>query len=141
VITETVTYLETNKTALGLALVGGAAEFQKAVETNPAATPAAYVIELDETAGPSPATEVHQRVKATIGIVHVVRNVADIKGDGARKDMETLRAATKAKLLGWSIAAGFDPLERARSNLLTFRDGHMWWQDAYTTAYFDRSVL
>lgn len=141
-ITETIAYLETNKLALGLALVGGAAEFQKAVETSPAATPAAFVIELDENAGPNQVVpDVHQRVKATIGIVHVVRNVADAKGEAARKDMVTLRAATKAKLLGWPPTAAHDPLERARSHLLAFRDGHMWWQDAYTTAFFDRSVL
>jgi hypothetical protein len=23
--------------------------------------------------------------------------------------------------------------------LLAFRDGHMWWQDVFRTAYFDRS--
>lgn len=141
-ITETIAYLETNKVALGLALVGGAAEFQKAVESNPTATPAAYVIELDEAAGPNMvAPDVHQRVQGNIGIVHVVRNVADAKGEAARKDMVTLRGGTKAKLLGWSPAAGHDPYERGRSHLLAFRDGHMWWQDGYTTAFYDRSVL
>ncbi|MCX7172437.1 MAG: hypothetical protein NT159_00540 [Proteobacteria bacterium] len=141
-ITETIAYLETNKAALGLALVGGAAEFQKAAETNPPATPAAYVIELSEDAGPNLVPpDVHQRVKANIGIVHVIRNVADAKGDAARKDMEALRGGTKGKLLGWSPATGYAAYERARSNLLVFRDAHMWWQDGYSTEFFDRSVL
>lgn len=141
-ISETIAYLEANKVALGLLLVGGAAEFQAAVAANPSATPAVYVIELDEFAGKNQvAPDVHQRVVAIFGVVHVVRNVSDAKGEAARRDMESLRGATKAKLLGWPPAAGYDALERGRSHLLTFRDGHMWWQDAYTTAFYDRSQL
>ncbi|MDD5176755.1 MAG: hypothetical protein PHQ05_10075 [Sterolibacterium sp.] len=142
-ITETIAYLETNKAALGLKLVGGSAEFQTAVEKgNPPATPAVYVVEQDEDAGPNPvAPDVHQRVKAIVGIVHVVRNVSDAVGEAARKDMVTLRASTKAKLLGWVPATGCDPYERGRSHLLAFRDGHMWWLDGYKTEFFDRSVL
>ena len=142
-IAAIIAYLETNKTALGLKLCAGAADFQAAVERgNPPATPAAYVIPLNETAGKNPVLpDVHQQVAVTVGIVLVARNVADATGAATQQDMETLRSATKAKLLGWSPATGYDVLERAGSHLLAFRDGHMWWQDAYTTAFFDRSVL
>lgn len=130
------------KTPLGLALVSGAASFQKAVESNPAAVPAAYVFTLDEAAGVNPvAPDVHQRVAINVGVVLVVRNVADTKGAASSQDMDTLRNAVKAVLMGWVPAAGYDALERSRSHLLAFRDGHMWWQDGYTTAFYDRSQL
>ena len=130
------------KTPLGLALVSGAASFQKAVESNPAAVPAVYVFTLDESAGTNPvAPDVHQRVGINIGVVLVVRNVADTKGAVATQDMDALRNAVKAVLMGWVPAAGYDALERGRSHLLAFRDGYMWWQDGYTTAFYDRSQL
>lgn len=125
-----------------LALVAGAADFQKASEANPTATPAAYVFVLRENAGPNGvAPDVHQRVAVEVGVILVVRNLGDVKGAAAGQDMETLRAAVKAVLLGWEPAAGYDALERGNSGLLAFRDGHMWWQDTYTTAFYDRSVL
>lgn len=141
-IAAIIAYLTTHKTALGLKLVAGAADFQKAVESNPPATPAAYIFTLDESAGPNPvAPDVHQRVAVSVGVVLVVRNLGDTKGAAAGQDMETLRGLVKAKLLGWQPATGYDALERSRSHLLAFRDGHMWWQDAYTTAFYDRSQL
>ena len=141
-IAAIVAYLETNKAALGLKLIGGAAEFQAAAEANPAAVPAAFVITLDESAGPSLVVPVvEQRVAVNVGIVLVVRNVSDATGAASQVDMEALRAKVKAKLLGWSPADGCDALERSRSHLLAFKQGHMWWQDAYTTAFLDRSQL
>ena len=134
--------LERVKSPLGLNLVSGAADFQRAVESNPAATPAAYVFPLDESASPSPVTpDIHQRVAVNLAVVLVVRNLGDAKGAGAATDMETLRQAVKAVLLGFCPGAGFYPLERGRSHLLAFRDGYMWWQDAYATVYHDRSQL
>lgn len=144
-ITETISYLETNKIAIGLLLVGGSVGFQTAIETGkgvPAASPAAFVVEQTEDAGPNLVPpDVHQRVKATVGIVHVVRNVADVLGEAARKDMIALRAGTKAKLLGWAPTTGCAPYERGRSYRLAFINGHMWWMDEYRTEFFDRSVL
>jgi hypothetical protein len=122
--------------------VGGAAQFQNAAESNPRATPAAFVIPLEENPGVSAMGDlVIQRVAVTLGVILVVRNLSDSKGVAARQDMETLRQAVKAALLGWQPPGGYDPLERGRSGLLAFKDGHMWWQDIYLTSYIDRSVL
>lgn len=118
-----------------LSLISGAADFQKAAEANPTATPAAYVLLLTERGGP-PATfsRTEQRVDAEIGIVLVTRNLADTKGAAAGTDMATLRAAVRTALLGWEDA-GRDPMEYGAGGLLAFRDGHMWWQDSYRTRY------
>ena len=69
-----------------------------------------------------------------LGIVMAVRNVADPKGNAASVDMEALRIAVRTALLGWN-ATGTDPFEFAAGGLLAFRDGHLWWQDSYRTAY------
>ena len=134
--------LEDNAVALGLKFVGTAVEFQSAAESNPTAEPAAYVIPLEEVPKPNHMDNVVvQRVVSSVGIVMVVMNVSDAKGKAAEQDMTTLRAAVKALILGWQPATGHDPLERGRSHLLAFRDGRMWWQDTYITAYYDRSQL
>jgi hypothetical protein len=140
VIAETIARLQ--ELVPTLKLVGGAAGFQKASETNPAATPAAFVFLARDVAGPNPvAPDVHQRVDAEIAVVLVIKNISDAQGNAASQDMETLRREVKAVLLGWPPATGYDALERGPGNLLAFRDGHLWWQDIYKTAYYDRSVL
>jgi hypothetical protein len=140
VINETITRIR--ETVEAVKLVGGAVQFQVAAESNPKAVPACFVIPLEESPSPNEMDSfVIQRVAATIGVVLVVRNVADKTGEAAGQDMEILRKAVKAQLMGWQPSAEYDPLERGRSGLLAFKDGHMWWQDIYLTSYIDRSVL
>jgi len=139
-ISEVVTYLQAAVPALKQ--VGAAAQFQAAVESNPRATPAAFVIPLSEDPGPSTmADQVIQRVATSFGVVLVVKNLTDNKGVAASQDLEVLRKEVKAALLGWQPAPEFDPLQRGRGVLLTFKDGHMWWQDIYLTTTYDRSIL
>lgn len=132
-ITETIARLQSQVAALKL--VAGAAEFQAASESNPIATPAAYVLRLSEKAGAQEGmAKVIQRVAAEIGIVIVLRNVADPKGAAADSDLDALRSAVRTALLGWAAPA-CDAFEYGAGGLLAFRDGHLWWQDSYQTAY------
>ena len=125
-----------------LKLVGEAADFQSAVETNPTLTPACFVYLLEEKPEPcATGNLLIQRVHAGVGVVLVVKNLKDNKGVAARGDMETLRKLVKAALFGWQPTTGLDPLERGNGFLLAFRDGHMWWQDSFLTQYYDRSEL
>ncbi len=123
-------------------LVGEAADFQHAAENNPTVTPACFVIPMDETPSPNQLGDiVIQRVRATVGIVLVVRNLTDAKGVASRIDLDALRKKVKDQVYGWQAKETLDPFERGASHLLAFRDGHMWWQDQYITMYYDRSVL
>lgn len=124
-----------------LKMVAGAAEFQAASATNPKAAPAAYVFLLSEAASSNSLGNVAvlQRVQAQIGVSIAVRNVADAQGAASGLDIQAVRGAVKTALLGWPPAAGHEPLERVSSDLLAFRDGYLWWQDVYATAYYDRS--
>ncbi len=132
-ITEIQTRLTDGVSALKL--VAGATEFAAASESNPPATPAAYVIRLRETGGPRATfSRVEQRVPTEIGIVLVTRNASDAKGAAAGVDMEALRIAVRTALLGWAPIAA-DPLEFGAGGLLAFRDQYLWWQDSYRSTY------
>lgn len=134
-IAEIIARLQSQVAPPTLNLVGGAAEFQAASDANPNAVPAAYVLRMSERGGERLTYgRTEQRVPTEIGIVMVVRNVADAKGNAASADMETLRGAVRTALLGWNAAAT-DPFEFAAGGLLAFRDGHLWWQDSYRTTY------
>ena len=139
-IADIVTRLQA--TVPALKLVGGAALFQSAAEHNPKATPAAYVIPLAEDPAPNHMGNVLiQRVTLRVGVILVTRNLADATGAAASQDMGLMRKLVKAQLYGWQPSSELDPLERGRSGLLAFRDGHMWWQDIYVTSTLDKSTL
>lgn len=124
-------------------LVEGVAGFQRATETNPPATPAAYVFTVDES-GVDADVDIDdgegQLVNVTIAVVLVVRNVADAHGAAAELDMDALRGLVRRALLGWSVDIDHHPLARRQSALSAFRDGHMWWQETWTTAYYDEGA-
>lgn len=124
-----------------LKLVGGAAEFQAASESNPKAAPAVFVFTADENPGRSPDVPmVIQRVAVRVSVVWCIKNVADATGSAGAIDMDALRSAGKAALLGWQPEPGCDPLERGPGRLLMFRDGYQWWQDIWLTTYFDKEM-
>lgn len=123
-------------------LVGRAAEFQTAVESNPTAAPACFVIPMREQPGSSiSASVLQQKVTLTLGVVFAVRNLGDRLGAAAGADLELLRKAVREQLYGWTPDPAFDPLERGLGQLLAFRDGYAWWQDLFITSYYDRSIL
>lgn len=138
-IQEAIAKLRVNVPALKL--IGAVAEFQLAAERMPAALPACYLLNLDEQPEPNKLGNIIlQHVHASIGVVLVVRNVGDASGAAACVDTEVLRKQVKDQLYGWSPASGHAPFERGRSGILAFREGCIWWQDIYTTSYYDRSM-
>lgn len=119
-----------------LRIVDGAAGFQRASESNPKATPAAFVFIVDESADDNSVDAPFiQEVDVKLAVVLVVRHVGDTVGAAAGVDMDSLRADVLAALMGYSPIAGYDPLARQKSALLAFRDGHMWWQETWSTRY------
>lgn len=129
-------------TVPALRLVGRAVDFQTAVEKNPTAVPACFVIPMREQPGRAiDANVMQQKVTVTLGVIFVVRNVGDTLGGAAGADVEQLRLAVRAQLYGWTPDPAYDPLERGLGQLLAFRDGHAWWQDQFITSYYDRSLL
>ena len=124
-----------------LKYVGTAADVLRVGENNPTVTPCCYVMPMDESPGENMLSDmaVQQRVVSRVGVILVVRNMADNKGAAAGADMLELRQLVKRQVYGWQASAEFDPFARGSSHLLKLQDGHMWWHDIYTTAYYDRS--
>ncbi|MGO4380371.1 phage tail terminator protein [Pseudoduganella sp. RAF53_2] len=123
-----------------LKLVGSVAEFQLAVQSAPKATPACFVLNLGERRGPvAEANILMQRTQASVGVIFAVRNAADPMGAAASQDLQALRDLVTDQIYGWVPQEGADPLERGNSNLLTFQHGCVWWQDIYSTSYYERS--
>jgi hypothetical protein len=121
-------------------LIAGASAFAAAANANPTAVPALYVIPLRETASDNAGSIwVEQRIDVAIGVIVVVKSVADTKGGAAQSDLDALRRAVCAALLGWLPAGAVEPLIRGESGYLTTNDGHFWWQDTWRTAYYERS--
>lgn len=138
-ITETIARLEANKATIGLKLVAGAAQFQAAADTNPTATPAAYVLPLGETPGARQFSgDDIQKFETACAVVLALRNVADPNGGAVQGDLQALRDGIKTALLGWVPAEGFASLSRGRGGLMAFKDGHLWWQDVYTSSFYER---
>lgn len=138
-IAEIIVRLDADKEALGLKLVAGAAALAQAIETRPAATPAVYVTPLAENPGPAQFSgDDIQRIDAAIGVVFALKNVADPRGEAAQADLQALRDAVKASLLGWVPLEHHAPLSRGPSALQDFREGTVWWQDIYLSSFYER---
>ena len=122
-----------------LKLIAGALDFAVASETEPPATPAAYVMLLGENPSPPPGGDfIQQQIRVHAGVGCPLKNVADVKGAAAQADLKTLRASAQTALLGWSPTAA-EPLERGPGNLLAFKNRVLWWQDEYLTNIYARS--
>lgn len=134
-----ITRLDTEVAAL--AIVGGAAEIAAASEAL-AASPAAFVIEETNKAGENPvAHDVHQRVEVSLSVFLAIKNAKDSRGQSGNSDLETLRLAVRAALLGWAPAADIEPLTYSGGELFRFEPGLIWWREGWRTAHYIRSVL
>ncbi len=136
-LSETIERLKTG--APDLKKVFGAAEFAAIKESPPLAQlPQAYVIPLAERAQPSERVNaVRQRVDIEIGVVLAIGGSrADERGGTQAVEIKAVRDAVRMALLGWPPTADSDPFEFAGGELLAFRDGVLWWQDAFSTSVY-----
>lgn len=134
-IAEIIAQLKDNVDSLRL--VEGASGLQRASDSNPTATPAAYVFLSEESADENSIdAPMVQHLSATVSTVLVLRNVGDLTGAAATVDMDTLREQVRSALHGFVPDTDHDPLAIDRSALLAFRDSHLWWQMTWRTAYY-----
>lgn len=118
--------------------VAGAAEFAAAAKNAPPRErqPAAFVIPVAETAGPSRLVNaVRQQVAARIGVVLAIGGHADPRGEGAAEDIEAVRKSVRDALLGWAPTADDEPLTFVRGAAVAFKDGVLWWLDEFQSGF------
>lgn len=119
----------------GFKVVGGAAEFDIALQGAPA-SPACYVVPQSESVDSSTATAfILQTITVDFSIFYAVRNVKSSAGQEGIADLETLRASVRTAIMGWQPATATKPITFAGAALLDFQPGLMWWQDGFTTAH------
>jgi hypothetical protein len=118
--------------------IGGAAEFDRAIEALIAA-PAAFVIEqanaVRDQRGSSTYTATTQTVQVQIGVCIAVHLHQDVSGGADKTPLQEARDAVRLALLGWQPSIEHEPVVYVGGQLLEFMPGVMWWQDSYSTAH------
>lgn len=106
-----------------------------------AVAPAAYVLPLQDPAGPNAlANAVSQQVTARFGVLLAVRNFRDPRGEAARSELTPLRSSVADALLNWQPGADYTPCEYGGGRLLQLTDQVLWWIDEYRTSFEVRAT-
>jgi hypothetical protein len=124
-----------------LRLVGGAAEFERALQ-GLTTMPAAFVLPAADAGERSPFGNqiVEQRVHSEFAIIFATRNLADNEGAAAMETLEPVRVSVRDALLSWQPDDDSDGCEFSSGRMLQFDPNNvLWWQDSYITAFTIRS--
>ncbi|SOC46662.1 hypothetical protein SAMN05892877_12381 [Rhizobium subbaraonis] len=126
------------ETGTPFAISGGAAQLAD-VKDRPTNTPAVFVFISDERSTASERIgSVLQRTQATIGVVIVTENLSALNNAAAVDDIDSLKAYCRRKLIGFTPtnAEHAEPMEHLAGELQQALGGTVWFEDAYTTAYY-----
>lgn len=102
----------------------------------PPAYPAAYVLPLAERLAEETLDADHAYVEARVGVEIMVKHAAQTASGGpAHDDLEDLRDACAAALVGWrpDVAAG--PMRLVAGRLVSLAGGIAIWRDEYVYHY------
>lgn len=121
-----------------LRLVGSAADLRTALDQQPAATPAAYVVRQERarrSAGASGGLLVQEMGVDLIVVLYVRNQGAAATGEGAAAEMDALIAGVRGALLNWAAAPAFDPLAQNASRDESYRAGLLCVQELFSSRY------
>lgn len=123
-----------------LKIVSGAADLS-AASADLKQTPSAYVFEVSDSASKNTrgTMVVSQNNEAKFAIVIAAQNLRDFRGQHAKSDLRTIRAAIITALHGWQPNAEFDPIEKRTGRLMSMRKTVLWWQEEFVTSHLIRS--
>ncbi|MBN8917740.1 MAG: hypothetical protein J0I31_19255 [Rhizobiales bacterium] len=118
------------------ALVDGAAALAALVD-QPLAVPAAYVFIKEEVSADNERMMgVLQRTEVDIAVVIIAGNVSDAIGAAGASDLEPLKAAMRAHLVGWQPPSAADAITHIGGQLIRNRAGRVWWEMTLGTAFY-----
>ncbi|RJG06250.1 hypothetical protein D3870_09715 [Noviherbaspirillum cavernae] len=116
--------------------VGGAANFKILPEAANFHAPAAYVIPMDESPERNQSGNGYrQRVQEGFGVIVVVSNVADERGQSALLSVHDMRALLFRALLGFRPAEEYDAIEYDGGNLLHMDRARLYFQFEFVVDY------
>lgn len=119
--------------------VEGAVELAALIDQNIVPTvsrrPAAYVVPLSDQGGRNILTRpaVRQKITVRFGVLTMLGNVADPRGEASSIAIEAQLAENIAALLGWKPAATDSPVIYTDGRLAGFRSGVVIWLQRFTT--------
>jgi hypothetical protein len=121
--------------------ISGGAGALADVKDTPAATPAVFAFVSEERSAPSETFgRTLQRTAASIAVVIVTKNLSQQNNAAAVEDIDALKAYCRRKLIGWVPAPDVEPLEHAAGELQQAFGGTVWFEDAYTTAFYQQEI-
>ncbi len=83
---------------------------------------------------------VNQSVEDSFVVILAARNVQDMHGMAAAAELDALKPALIAGLLGWTFDVTYAPIEYAGYQLLHYQDGLMLWSEHFSTQHYVRAV-
>lgn len=126
----------------GLRAIGGAADLDAVLAAGVVAVPAAYAIPLSDGSTEQAHTGAYDETDVwEFGVVQVVSNLRDPRGEAALATLAPVRQQVRAALAGWvpDEDAG-EPVGKTTGRLLRFDgDGRLWWIDQFRFKTFYRS--
>jgi hypothetical protein len=127
--------------ANAFAMIEGAAELAALKDAAPPASPAAYVFIDEEAAEPNDRMNaVLQRVEVDVSVVIMATNVSDATGGAGSDDVETLKAAATAVLVGWQPESAADVVTYVGARLVRARSGTVTVEMTFATAFYLESL-
>ncbi|MDD5249644.1 MAG: hypothetical protein PHY45_11695 [Rhodocyclaceae bacterium] len=123
-----------------LTAIGLAGDFQSALANLRIQTPAAFVLPGPERAGANEVVgEICQRVALRFVVALAVQNLRDMQGDAAQTDLDGIRKALAAALIGWIPPGAVYPVTYSSGRMGKWADGVLWWLDEFDTIYYLRA--
>jgi hypothetical protein len=98
--------------------------------------PRAWLVEPRGVSQPTSTVQViTQRREQRFGVLLLLSFAAGTGAAAALADMETLRAAMIAAILGAVPDPDYDPVEHSRDGLVRWADGNLYWLDEFRTGH------
>jgi hypothetical protein len=124
-----------NSAGTPFAIIEGVNELAE-VKDRPRTIPAAFVYVATEASLPNErmSGRVFQRTETDIAVLIITENHSG-KIDVAR-DIESLKAWVRGRLIGFKPASASDPIEHAMGQIQNAKDRMVWFEDVFATAYY-----
>lgn len=118
-------------------IVDGTVAFS-ALNGEPKATPAAYVLVEEEISGDNlrMTGNVLQRTESDFAVIIITRNVSDNTAGAAADDIEVLKEKVRRAIIGYvpSSSVSGEPLIHVSGNLLKAKSGSVWQREVFGAA-------
>jgi hypothetical protein len=126
--------LQTVPKLAGRAAVAVSVEAALEFET---AAPYAWLCQVKGLSGPNEVIGggIWQPHEQRFGVLSLVQNVADMRGEAALADMTALRGLILTALLGFRPAGDYEPIQHVRDLLAYWDKGRLYWFDEFKTSH------